>query len=307
MRVAAGSAWEAARPIAQSSWRVVMALNYPRFRRSGSRNKVKPALTAIWDAPLLAEGDSANQARDKPALLSILSRKQDAMDDRSRALMRRVLPRQVVFTLGLAALMFAAAGTVNYWQGWLFLVTFIGSSVALGLYFVRHDPALFERRMKGGVSAEQEPAQKVIIALLMADLLLMIVVPAFDHRWHWSAVPAWLALLANAGIVASFVLFFFVMKQNSYAAATVRVEAEQPVISTGLYGVVRHPMYSGALLLMICMPLALGSSWSLLLLILVLPVLVWRLLDEERVLRRDLPGYADYCRRVHYRLIPGIW
>jgi protein-S-isoprenylcysteine O-methyltransferase Ste14 len=229
------------------------------------------------------------------------------MDERSRALMRRALPRQAVFTLGLAALLFAAAGSVTYWQGWLFLVTFIGSSVALGLYFARHDPALIERRMKGGVAAEQEPAQKIIIALLMAGLLLMILVPALDHRWHWSAVPAWLVLLANAGIVASFVLFFFVMKQNSYAAATVRVEAEQPVISTGLYGMVRHPMYSGALLLTVCMPLALGSFWCLLLVILVFPVLVWRSLDEERVLRRDLRGYADYCRRVRYRLIPGVW
>jgi hypothetical protein len=94
------------------------------------------------------------------------------MDERSRALMRRALPRQAVFTLGLAALLFAAAGSVTYWQGWLFLVTFIGSSVALGLYFARHDPALIERRMKGGVAAEQEPAQKIIIALLMAGLLL---------------------------------------------------------------------------------------------------------------------------------------
>jgi protein-S-isoprenylcysteine O-methyltransferase Ste14 len=98
-----------------------------------------------------------------------------------------------------------------------------------------------------------------------------------------------------------------VVKQNSYAAATVRVEAEQPVISTGLYGVVRHPMYSGALLLMVCMPLALGSSGSLLLLLPALPILAWRLLDEERVLTRDLPGYADYCRQVRYRLIPGVW
>ncbi len=229
------------------------------------------------------------------------------MDERSRALMRQALPRQAVFTLGLAALIFAAAGTVSYWQGWLFLVTFIGSSVALGLYFARHDPALVERRMKGGVSAEQEPAQKIIIALLMAGLLLMILVPALDRRWHWSAVPAWLTLFANAGIVASFVIFFFVMKQNSYAAATVGVEAEQPVISTGLYGVVRHPMYAGALLLTVCMPLALGSLWSLLLSVLVVPVLVWRLTDEERVLARDLPGYADYCWRVRYRLIPGAW
>ena len=229
------------------------------------------------------------------------------MDERTRALIRRAWPRQALFTLFLAALLFASAGTLRYWQGWLFLAVFIGSSIALGVYFVRHDPALIERRMRGGPSAEQEPAQKIIIALLMAGLLLMILVPALDRRWHWSTEPAWLALLGNAGIVASFVIFFFVMKQNSYAAATVRVETEQPVISTGLYGVVRHPMYTGALLLTVCMPLALGSSWSLPLLIPVFPILAWRLLDEERVLKRDLPGYTDYCRQVRYRLIPGVW
>jgi protein-S-isoprenylcysteine O-methyltransferase Ste14 len=229
------------------------------------------------------------------------------MDERRRALIRRAWPRQLAFTLILAALIFALAGTVRYWQGWLFLVAFVGSSVALGAYFAKHDPALIERRVRGGPAAEQEPAQKIIIALLMAGLLMMIVLPALDHRWHWSAVPAWLALLGNAGIVVSFIVFFIVMRQNSYAASTVRVEAGQPVISSGLYGVVRHPMYSGALLLIICMPLALGSFWSVLMSILVVPILVWRLVDEERVLRRDLAGYARYCRKVRYRLIPFVW
>jgi protein-S-isoprenylcysteine O-methyltransferase Ste14 len=229
------------------------------------------------------------------------------MDDRTRALIRRAWPRQALFTLAVVALLFAAAGSLRYWQGWLFLATFIGSSVALGAYFVKHDPALIERRMSGGPTAEQEPAQKIIVGLLMLGLFLMIFVPALDYRWHWSTVPAWLAILADVGVVASFVVFFWVMKQNSYAAATVRVEADQPVISTGFYGIVRHPMYSGALILMVCMPLALGSYWSLLLLIPTLPVLAWRLLDEERVLKRDLPGYADYCRQVRYRLIPGVW
>jgi protein-S-isoprenylcysteine O-methyltransferase Ste14 len=229
------------------------------------------------------------------------------MDERSKALMRQALPRQAVFVVFLALLLFVTAGTARYWQGWLYIVAFVGSSVALGLYFTKHDPALVERRMRGGPTAEQEPAQKIIIALLMAGFLLMIVLPALDYRQHWSNVPAWLSILADAGIVASFIVFFFVMKQNSYAASTVRVEAEQPVISTGLYGTVRHPMYTGALLLTVCTPLALGSYWSLLLLMLLLPVLAWRLLNEERVLRRDLPGYADYCGRVRSRLIPFVW
>jgi protein-S-isoprenylcysteine O-methyltransferase Ste14 len=229
------------------------------------------------------------------------------MDERMGALFRRAAPRQAASVLVFGAILFGAAGTLGYWQGWLFLVAFIGSSVALGFYFAIHDPALIERRMRAGPRAEREPAQKVIIALLMADFLLMIVLPALDYRWRWSPLPAWLSVLGAAGIVVSFVVFFYVMKQNSYAASTVRVEANQPVISTGLYGVVRHPMYTGALLLALSTPLALGSAWSLLLLIVLVPVLAWRLLNEEQVLQHELRGYGDYCRRVRYRLIPFIW
>ena len=229
------------------------------------------------------------------------------MDRRTAALWRQAWPRQLVFLIFMAAVLFVPAGTLNFWQAWLFLAVFAACTVMVGLYFVMHDPALVERRMKVGPVAEQEPRQRLILSLLLAGLLLMLIVPGFDRRWHWSNVPGWLSILAEIGMAASFVLFFFVMKQNSYAAATVRVEGEQKVISTGLYGVVRHPMYMATLPLMIAIPLVLGSYWTLLLVIPLLPVLAWRLLDEERVLRRDLPGYADYCRRVRYRLIPGVW
>ena len=229
------------------------------------------------------------------------------MDERRAALIRRAWPRQLVFVLFLAALLFTCAGTPAYWQGWLFLAVFVASTIAIGVYFLRHDPALIERRMKAGPSAEQEPAQKIIIALMMAGFLLLLVLPGFDRRWHWSNVPAWSAIAADIGIVASFTIFFVVMKQNSFAASTITVETNQPVISTGLYSVVRHPMYSGALLLTICIPLALGSYWSLLPALVVLPVLAWRLIDEEHFLTRNLPGYADYCRRTRYRLIPLVW
>jgi protein-S-isoprenylcysteine O-methyltransferase Ste14 len=207
----------------------------------------------------------------------------------------------------LAAALFIPAGTFHYWQGWLFGAVFIAASSALGLYFLKHDPALLKRRMAVGPTAEREPTQKIIVTMLTISFLLMMVVPGLDHRWGWSSVPVWLVLLANAGVILSFAIFFVVMKQNSYAAATIRVEAGQPLVSTGIYGIVRHPMYSGALILMICMPLALGSYWTLLVLILALPVLVWRILNEENVLTRDLAGYTEYCRKVRYRLIPGIW
>jgi len=229
------------------------------------------------------------------------------MDEQLKAQIKRTWPRQIVFTLLLAALLFVPAGTFAYWQAWLFLATFFSSSVALGVYFAKHDPALLERRIKAGPAAEQEPAQKMIIALLIAGFMLVLVVAGLHYRWHGATVPLWLVILSDVGIIASFAVFFIVMKQNSYAASTIRVEAGQPVISTGLYGVVRHPMYSGALLLAVCMPLALGSLWSLLLLVALVPVLAWRLLDEERVLKRDLAGYEAYCARVRYRLIPFVW
>jgi protein-S-isoprenylcysteine O-methyltransferase Ste14 len=229
------------------------------------------------------------------------------MDARSAALMRRTWLRQVLSLLLFAALLFAPAGTLRFWQGWVFALVFVAASSAIGVYFLKHDPALIERRMTAGPAAEQEPAQKIIITTILIGFFLLIVLPGLDFRWHWSDVPRWLVLIANGGVAVSFVVFFVVMKQNSYAASTVRVEAGQPVISTGLYAVVRHPMYAGALLLMICMPLALGSYWSLPLVIVLLPVLAWRLLDEERFLTRNLPGYADYCRQTRSRLIPWIW
>ena len=229
------------------------------------------------------------------------------MDERTAALFRRTWPRQLAFVMFLAALLCGVAGTLAYWQGWLFLAVFTGASIAIGLYFARHDPALIERRIKAGPRAEQVPAQKIIIALLIAGFLLLVVLPALDHRWHWSSVPVWLAIVGDAGIVASFAIFFMVMKQNSYAASTITVEAGQPVVSTGVYALVRHPMYAGALLLIISIPLALGSYWGLLLLVLLVPLLAWRLLDEERFLARNLPGYPDYQRRVRYRLVPLIW
>jgi len=229
------------------------------------------------------------------------------MDDRTAALLRQAWPRQLVFLVFITALLFAPAGTLDFWQAWLFLAVFVACMVPLGIYFVRTDPALVERRMRAGPAAEQEPVQKVAIGIVCAALLAMLIVPGFDRRWHWSGVPAWLTVVADATIVASFVIFFYVMKQNSFAAATVRVERGQTVVSTGLYGVVRHPMYMGTLPLTIAMPLALGSWWALLPVIAIVPALVWRLIDEERVLRRDLPGYAAYCARVRYRLVPGIW
>jgi protein-S-isoprenylcysteine O-methyltransferase Ste14 len=217
-----------------------------------------------------------------------------------------VLANLVTLAILLACL-FIPAGTLNYWQAWVFVTVFEVSAQALGIYFLVHDPKLVERRMNIGPMAEQRPAQKLISALFILGFVGFVVLPAFDHRFSWSPVAPVVSVIANAMVLLSFLLFFVVMKSNSYASSTIRVEEEQPVVSTGPYAYVRHPMYSGALLLLAAMPLALGSWWSVLLIVPFSPVLVWRILDEEIFLRRDLPGYVAYMQRVRYRLVPRVW
>ena len=223
------------------------------------------------------------------------------------AIDRKAWARSALGLFVFALVLFVPAGSLRFWQAWVYGFVFVAGSIATSVYFLKHDPKLIERRMRAGPAAEQEPAQKIIVTIILFEFLVLLVLPGLDHRWHWSRVPAWLVFAANTGVAVSFFAFFMVLKENSYAASTIRVEANQPVISTGLYGIVRHPLYSGALLLLVCTPLALGSYWGLLVTLAAVPVLAWRLLDEERFLRRNLPGYSDYCRVTRFRLIPGIW
>ena len=186
---------------------------------------------------------------------------------------RGILANLVTLAVLLACL-FIPAGTFNYWQPWVFVAVFEGSAQALGTYFLIHDRKLVERRMNIGPMAEQRPAQKLISALFMLGFVGFVALTAFDHRFGWSPVAPVVSVIANATIVLSFLLFFVVMKSNSYAASTIQVEEEQPVVSTGPYAHVRHPMYSGALLLLAAMPFALGSWWSVLLVVPFFPALV---------------------------------
>ena len=220
---------------------------------------------------------------------------------------QRAWVRSALSLVVFMAMLFIPAGTLQFWPGWLYGFIFAASTTAISVYFLKHDPKLVERRMKVGPAAEQRPAQKIIMAITLAGFILLIVLPGLDYRWHWSSMPPWLVLAANVVLALSFAIFFIVLKQNSYAASTIRVEADQPVVSTGLYAIVRHPLYSGALLLMLVTPLALGSYWTVLVAFALIPVLMWRLLDEERFLKQNLPGYADYCRATRFRLIPLIW
>ena len=213
----------------------------------------------------------------------------------------------LLFPIYMGALLFIPAGTLDYWQAWVFVAVFFVCSVAITIWLVIKDPDLLERRMKAGPAAEKEPSQKTIIAFALASFAGLFVLPALDHRFGWSDVPASVVILGNILIAFSYLLFYFVFRENTYGAATVQVEENQKVISTGLYGLVRHPMYVGALILMIGVPLALGSWWGLLMLIPGVAVIIWRLLDEEKFLSRNLAGYTEYKNKVRYRLIPSVW
>jgi protein-S-isoprenylcysteine O-methyltransferase Ste14 len=219
----------------------------------------------------------------------------------------RALRSSAFGTLMLAALIFVPAGTWRYWQGWAYAFVFVATSAAFTVYLAICDPALLRRRMEAGPAHEQEPAQKIIMRFALLGFVLLVAVPALDHRFGWSQAPWWIAIAGDLLVALGFYFFYRVVRVNSFAAGTIRVEQDQKVASTGPYAWVRHPMYSGAFVLLIGTPLALGSWWGLLIVPLFLPVLAMRLLNEEAVLARDLPGYTAYQQQVRYRLIPFVW
>jgi protein-S-isoprenylcysteine O-methyltransferase Ste14 len=220
---------------------------------------------------------------------------------------KQLVRSSVLGTLVMLTLIFIPATTFRYWQGWAYMAVFIICSGAYTVYLAKHDPALLKRRTEAGISHEKEFAQKVVMALLFAVCIILVVLPPLDVRFGWSLMPWQVSIIGNALVALSFYIFYLVSKVNTYAAANVRVEEGQKVISTGVYGFVRHPMYFGALFLFIGTPLALGSWWTLLLVPALIPILVARILNEEKVLVRELPGYVEYKHNVRYRLIPGVW
>jgi protein-S-isoprenylcysteine O-methyltransferase Ste14 len=212
-----------------------------------------------------------------------------------------------ILALVMGLLLFVPAGTVEYWQAWFYLAIFIGGGALLTLYLMRKDPALLERRMRGGPTAEKRPAQQVIMVGTSLCFIALLVVPAFDRRYGWSSVPVYGVLAGGALIVIGFYFIFLVYRENTFTSATIQVVADQTVVSTGPYAIVRHPMYASGLLYLLGTPIALGSYWGLIPFVCLVPFLIWRLFDEEQLLDETLPGYRDYQRKVRRRLLPGIW
>jgi protein-S-isoprenylcysteine O-methyltransferase Ste14 len=213
----------------------------------------------------------------------------------------------VALAVVTALLLFVSAGSVRYWQAWVYLSIFFGAAALTTLFLIRHDPALLERRMSGGPTAEKQPTQQLIMVWTSLGFIALLVVPALDYRFGWSMVPLWAVVIGNALVAVGFFGIFRVYKENTFTSATIEVAANQTVISTGPYAIVRHPMYANGLLYLVGTPLALGSYWGLVPFAAMLPFLIWRLLDEERFLAANLPGYTEYQQKVRHRLVPQIW
>jgi protein-S-isoprenylcysteine O-methyltransferase Ste14 len=212
--------------------------------------------------------------------------------------------------LGLLAfclMVFLPAGTLHYWQGWVFLAVFLLATWIPSFYLMRTNPAALDRRMHAGPAQETRPVQKVISFIAFLSLVAIVVVSALDHRFGWSTVPTSMSVLGAVLVAIGLTATMLVVIQNGYAAANITVESGQTLVSTGMYGLVRHPMYAGTVIIMIGIPPALGSYWGLLILIPVLVVLALRIRDEEDMLEHELTGYSAYEQQVHYRLVPYVW
>ncbi len=222
-------------------------------------------------------------------------------------LAKQALGANARFLLFLAVLLLVVSGDIRYWQLWLFLAVLAVSTTAITFYLLRHDPALLRRRMAAGPKAETDRAQRIIMGFGAALFFAFVLLPGLDHRFAWSHVPTALVILGDIVVAVGMLMVFLVFRENTFAAATVAIHPDQKVISSGPYAIVRHPMYSGALVFVLGMALALGSWWALLLFPAITLVLAWRLVEEEKLLSVNLPGYQAYRERLRYRLVPFIW
>jgi protein-S-isoprenylcysteine O-methyltransferase Ste14 len=222
-------------------------------------------------------------------------------------LSRRALAGVIKFQAFLALMLFLPSWSLRYWEAWIYWALFSLSVLIITLHFLRHDPGLIERRLEVGPGAEPTRSQRIIQAIAGALFCALFLFAAIEHRLRGSRVPVPVVLSADGLVLLAFLIIFLVFRENSHTAGVVRVEAGQCVIATGPYRLVRHPMYAGSALLFLATPLALGSPWALTLAVALCGVMVARLVDEERLLSANLPGYDDYRRKVRYRLMPMVW
>lgn len=219
----------------------------------------------------------------------------------------RMLVFGVVEIVVFGLVLFGLAGTFDYWQAWAFLAVFALSTWLPSMYLLRTNPQALQRRKRAGPVAETRTVQKLLIAGWYASLAAMVLVSTLDHRFGWSSVPAAVSVVGDVLVAIGLGVTSLVVIQNSFAASTVQVESDQKLVDTGLYGLVRHPMYTGNVITIVGFPLALGSYWGLLAVLPGLAALVLRIQDEEKLLREELDGYREYAQKARYRLVPLMW
>lgn len=204
----------------------------------------------------------------------------------------------------IGAMLFLPAGGFNYPHGWLFLALLFIPMIPMGIVMLIKAPALLQKRLD---AKEKLGGQRSIIALSGLVFLSAFIVSALDHRFSWSSVPLWLVITASVLFLLGYGGYMEVMRENEYLSRTVKVEGGQRVIDTGLYGIIRHPMYLATLLMFLPIPLILGSFWGLIPIAFYIPLIVARIIGEEKLLSAELSGYGEYKKKVKYRLIPFIW
>lgn len=238
---------------------------------------------------------------------TLLDREMIAMSERQilqNKLKKMAGTRLLIGIVLLSAMFFLPAGTFAYWEAWGYLTVLFIPILLVLKYFLKKDPELLERRMR---MKEKEKRQKLIIKISFLYFLLTFLLPGFDKRFGWSNVPVVVVVIADVLVLAGYGIFFLVLRENRYASRTIEVEKDQKVISSGPYAIVRHPMYLGVMIMYAFSPLALGSYWAIIPAVMIVPILVARILDEERMLVEELDGYQRYMEKTKYRLIPGVW
>ena len=221
-----------------------------------------------------------------------------------KQLLFKALAKLIIGFVVIGALLFGAAGTWHYWQAWLFMVLLLVPMLVVSVLLLLKAPDLLQKRLS---SKEQEKEQKVVVALSSLMFIACFLLAGFNQRYGWPQLPLWLVMVASVIMLCGYGLYAEVMRENAYLSRTVEIQENQRVISTGLYGVVRHPMYAATLLLYLAMPLVLGS-WIALLPMLFYPLIIRkRIINEEQVLDAGLPGYTEYKQKVKYRIIPFVW
>ena len=221
--------------------------------------------------------------------------------------MKLLVNALIKFLAGLllvGALLFLPAGSFGYTNAWLFIAILFLPMLLLGIVLLIKSPALLAKRLD---AKEKQNTQKGVVAASGLLFLAGFIVAGLDFRFGWTCVPEWCVILASVILIASYALYAEVMRENAYLSRTIEVQEGQKVVDTGLYGIVRHPMYSATLMLFLAMPVVLGSVYAFIIFLVYPFIIAKRIKGEELLLENELAGYREYKKKVKYRLFPGIW